>query len=94
MIYLIAKPFKWMGKKFIFDHHDINPELYEAKFNKRGFFWKLMVFLEARTFKNADIVISTNNSYREIAMTRGGMKDEDRHLRAQARYGRWRPCFG
>ncbi len=77
LMYLIAKPFQWVGKKFVFDHHDINPELYEAKFNRRDFFWKLMVYLERKTFKNADIVISTNNSYREIAMTRGGIKQED-----------------
>ena len=37
-----------MGKPFIFDHHDINPELYEAKFGRRGGFWKLLNVLERR----------------------------------------------
>lgn len=77
LMFLIALPFKLFGARFIFDHHDINPELYEAKFGRRGFFWKLMVLFEKLTFRSADVVISTNNSYREIAMTRGGVKAED-----------------
>ncbi len=77
LIFLIAWQFKLFGKKYIFDHHDINPELYEAKFNKRGFFWKLMAFFEWLTFKTADVVICTNESYRDIAMRRGGKKREE-----------------
>ena len=77
LIFLIAWPFKLFGKRYIFDHHDINPELYEAKFNKRGFFWKLMVLFERLNFRTANVVISTNNSYREIAMTRGSKAAED-----------------
>ena len=78
LIFLVAWPFKLFGRKrYIFDHHDINPELYEAKFNKRGFFWKLMVLFERLNFRTADVVISTNQSYREIAMTRGGKASED-----------------
>ena len=71
LIFLVALPFKLFGKRYIFDHHDINPELYEAKFGRRGFFWKLMVLFERLNFRTADVVISTNQSYREIAMTRG-----------------------
>jgi glycosyltransferase involved in cell wall biosynthesis len=71
LIFLVALPFKLLGKKFVFDHHDINPELYEAKFNKRGFFWRLLVLFERLTFFFADIVISTNESYRNIAIERG-----------------------
>jgi glycosyltransferase involved in cell wall biosynthesis len=71
LIFLVALPFKLLGKKFVFDHHDINPELYEAKFNKRGFFWRLLVLFERLTFFFADIVISTNESYRRIAIERG-----------------------
>lgn len=77
LIFLVAWPFKLFGKRYIFDHHDINPELYEAKFNKRGFFWKLMVLFERLNFRSANVVISTNNSYREIAMTRGSKAAED-----------------
>lgn len=75
--FVIAWPFRLLGRRYIFDHHDINPELYEAKFNRKDFFWKLMVFLERLNFKSANVVISTNDSYRNIAMTRGGKKPED-----------------
>lgn len=77
LIFLIAWQFKLLGKRYIFDHHDINPELYEAKFNKRGFFWRLMCAFEWLTFKTADTVISTNESYKKIALERGGKKPED-----------------
>jgi len=77
LLFLIAWQFKLFGKRYIFDHHDINPELYEAKFNKRGAFWKLMVLFEKLNFKSADVVISTNNSYRDIAMQRGGKNSDD-----------------
>lgn len=72
LIFLIAWQFKLLGKRYIFDHHDINPELYEAKFNRRGFFWQVLKFFEWLTFKTADVVISTNESYRRIAIERGG----------------------
>jgi len=77
LIFLVALPFKLLGCRYIFDHHDINPELYEAKFEKRGFFWKLMILFERLTFRAADVVISTNESYRKIAVDRGGKDPED-----------------
>lgn len=77
LIFLIAWQFKLLGKRYIFDHHDINPELYEAKFNRRGFFWKLMVLFEKLNFWSANVVISTNQSYRAIAMERGGKASDD-----------------
>jgi glycosyltransferase involved in cell wall biosynthesis len=77
LLFLVAWQFKLLRKKYIFDHHDINPELYEAKFNKRGALWKLMVLFEKLNFWSADAVISTNQSYRAIAMERGGKKAQD-----------------
>lgn len=74
MIFLLGIFFKLLGKKFIFDHHDINPELYEAKFGKRDGFYKLLTLLERLTFKTANVTISTNNSYRQIAIDRGSVK--------------------
>jgi glycosyltransferase involved in cell wall biosynthesis len=71
-IFLIGGFYKLFGKKFVFDHHDINPELYEAKFGKRGWGRKLLVLLERLSFRTADMVISTNESYRNIALERGG----------------------
>jgi glycosyltransferase involved in cell wall biosynthesis len=76
LFFLIGAFFKLLGKKFVFDHHDINPELYEAKFGRRDFFWKLMVALERWTFRTADASIATNESYRRIAIERGGMEPE------------------
>ena len=72
-IFLIGGFFKLFGKKFLFDHHDINPELYEAKFGKRGIAYRILCLLERLTFKTADVSIATNESYREIAIGRGKM---------------------
>lgn len=72
-IFLIARFFKAFGKRFIFDHHDINPELYEAKFGRRDFWYRLLCRLEKWTFATADVSIATNESYRRIAIERGGM---------------------
>lgn len=77
LIYLVALPFKLLGKKFLFDHHDINPELYEAKFGRKDFMYRMMLFFERRTFKSARVTIATNESYKKIAMERGGKKEED-----------------
>jgi glycosyltransferase involved in cell wall biosynthesis len=71
-IFLIGGFYKLLGRKFVFDHHDINPELYEAKFGKRGWGRRLLVALERMSFRTADMVISTNQSYRDIAIARGG----------------------
>jgi glycosyltransferase involved in cell wall biosynthesis len=76
LFFLIGGFYKLLGRKFVFDHHDANPELYEAKFGRRGFLWKTMVWLEKLTFRTADISIATNESYRRIALTRGGMPPE------------------
>ena len=72
-IFIIGAFYKMLGKKFVFDHHDINPELYEAKFGRRGLGRNLLVALERLSFNTADVVISTNESYRKIALTRGGV---------------------
>lgn len=73
-IFLVAGFFKLLfGKRFLFDHHDINPELYEAKFGRRDLFYRLMLLWERCTFRTADISIATNNNYRRIAIERGGM---------------------
>jgi glycosyltransferase involved in cell wall biosynthesis len=73
---LTALPFKLFGVKYVFDHHDINPELYISKFEKKGFFYRLMVLFERLTFWAADFSIATNESYREIAISRGKMNPE------------------
>lgn len=77
-IFLIGAFFKlFFNKRFVFDHHDINPELYMSKFGRKDFLYRLLVLLERLTFLTADISLATNESYRKIALTRGGMRDED-----------------
>lgn len=76
-IFLIAGLFKAiLGIPFVFDHHDINPELYEAKFGRRGFFHRVLLWLERLTFRVADVSIATNEAFKEIAVARGGMDPE------------------
>jgi glycosyltransferase involved in cell wall biosynthesis len=76
LIFFVALPYKLFGKRFLFDHHDINPELYEAKFARRDLFYRALCFLERCTFRLADVSIATNESYRGIAIERGGMSPE------------------
>ncbi|MBB4315678.1 glycosyltransferase family 4 protein [Roseospira marina] len=77
LIFLVALTLRPFGVRYLFDHHDINPELYEAKFERRGPFWRLMVLFERLTFAAARVSIATNDSYRAIAIKRGRMKPED-----------------
>ena len=76
-IFLIGLIFKIFGVKYIFDHHDANPELYLSKYNKKGVFFQAAVFLEGLTYRFSDVVIATNATYRSLAMTRGGLDPED-----------------
>jgi len=71
IIYLVIKKYIKKGVKFVFDHHDINPELYLSKFNKKDIYYKLLLYFEFQTFNNAHVVISTNESYKKIALDRG-----------------------
>lgn len=73
LIFLVAITFKLLGVKYVFDHHDINPELYIAKYGKKGFFYKMLLLMERLTFATADYSIATNESYAAIAIGRGKM---------------------
>ncbi|MBR9814525.1 glycosyltransferase family 4 protein [bacterium] len=79
-IFVIGGFFRLLGKRFLFDHHDINPELYEAKFGRRDFFYKIMLLWERWTFKTAHVSIATNESYKQIAVERGGMDADKVHV--------------
>ena len=76
-IFLVALLFRPFGVKYIFDHHDANPELYISKYEKRGVLYKIQVLLEKLTYRFSDVVMATNGSYRNLALTRGGKHDED-----------------
>jgi glycosyltransferase involved in cell wall biosynthesis len=74
-------PIAWFwrafGKVFIWDHRDLSPELAEAKFGKSGLILRLLHRLERLSFGAAQIVVATNESYKKIAIERGGKKHED-----------------
>jgi glycosyltransferase involved in cell wall biosynthesis len=63
--------------KFVFDHHDLCPELFESRFGGRSLPYKGLRFLERRTHRTAEHVISTNESYRQIAIERSGKRPAD-----------------
>ncbi len=76
-IYMVAKKFKKYGVKYVFDHHDICPELFEAKFGHAGgpLYWS-QLFLERQTYRHCAFAFVTNESYKKIAIERGGMDPE------------------
>jgi glycosyltransferase involved in cell wall biosynthesis len=76
-IFLVALPFKLFGVKYIFDHHDACPELYLSKYEKAGAFYKIQVWLEKMTYRFSDVVMATNDSYKELAIARGAKAPED-----------------
>lgn len=68
-IYMVAKHFKKYGVKYVFDHHDICPELFEAKFGKTsGLLYKSQLWLEKQTYKHCTFAFVTNESYKKIAI--------------------------
>ena len=76
-IYMVASFFKKYGVKYVFDHHDICPELYEAKFgNTKGLLYKSQVWLERQTYRHCTFAFVTNESYRKIAIERDHMPPE------------------
>ncbi len=76
-------PLQWvfgrMGAAFVFDQHDLGPETYQSKFDEEQLtpMAKLLGRMEALSYKAADSVIVTNESYRERALGRGRMADDD-----------------
>lgn len=73
-IYMVAKHFRKYGVRYVFDHHDICPELFEAKFGKKGLLYKSQLWLERQTYRHAAFAFVTNESYKKIAIERGGME--------------------
>jgi glycosyltransferase involved in cell wall biosynthesis len=72
LLFLIALALRPSGARFLFDHHDLVPELFESRFaGGPRVLHRLSVLLERFTFRTADAVISTNDTYRRAAMERG-----------------------
>jgi glycosyltransferase involved in cell wall biosynthesis len=78
LLYLVAKVLKRQGARFIFDQHDLCPELYLSRFDRgQDLLYRGVCALERATYRAADVVISTNESYRQVARIRGGKRPED-----------------
>lgn len=75
-IFLIALFFKLFGVRFIFDHHDLSPELCVVKFGRKGFCYRFARLAEWLSFCVADVAIATNNAFQEIAQVRGGVSSQ------------------
>ncbi len=75
--FLIGAFYKLFGVKFLFDQHDLSPEVYVSRFGKEGFWYHGLRLLERLTYATADVVIATNESYKETAQRRGWLAPED-----------------
>ncbi|MCH1867668.1 glycosyltransferase family 4 protein [Nocardioides sp. CFH 31398] len=75
LLFLVALLLRPRGARFVFDHHDLVPELFLSRFSgsRRGLLYWATRLVERITFALADGVISTNESYREVAVRRGGV---------------------
>src|SRR5205807_3800411 len=69
----IALFYKLFGKRFVYDHHDLSPEMYAARFRGGGrpMVYRTLLWLEKLSCRYADHVIVTNESYKKLAMERG-----------------------
>jgi glycosyltransferase involved in cell wall biosynthesis len=72
--FALAMLFRPLGVKFVFDHHDLCPEMYVAKGRRpRGILYRMQLLLERLSLRTADMVIAVNQSHRDIALERGGV---------------------
>src|SRR5436190_5587823 len=72
-----ALPLRRAGAAFVFDQHDLVPELYVSRFGRRDVLYLFTRMLERLTFALADVVLATNESYRRVALARGKKGDSD-----------------
>jgi glycosyltransferase involved in cell wall biosynthesis len=77
LIFVVAAFHKLLlGKKFLFDQHDLSPELYEVKFGRKGPVHRVLLALERCTYRLADATIATNETFKQIAIARGGVSPD------------------
>jgi len=77
-LFLIPMFYKIFAKKFVYDHHDLSPELFLEKYgSRRAFIHKLLLLLEKLSCQAANLVIATNESYKKIEIERCGVKAEN-----------------
>ncbi|MEU6641073.1 glycosyltransferase family 4 protein [Saccharomonospora sp. NPDC046836] len=78
LLFLVARMLKRRGARFVFDQHDLVPELYLSRFDRgEDLLYRGVRALERLTYRAADVVIATNGSYRDVALTRGGKAPGD-----------------
>lgn len=76
--WLLGAFWRLFGAVFLFDHHDLSPEMYSAKFEREGgALLRGLLFLERMTFRVAQVVITTNESHKAIAVSRGRKDPRD-----------------
>ena len=76
--WLLGRFWKLFGRCYVFDHHDLCPEMFAVKFGRSsGFLYRTLLWLEQRSMQAADIVITTNQSHKLIATTRGGRAPQE-----------------
>ena len=77
LFFLLAAPFKLFGKKYVYDQHDLCPEIFQVKFGNGAspLHW-LLILCEWCSYKLADLIIVPNESFRRMGISRGGQKDE------------------
>ena len=78
LFFLVGGFFKLFGKRFVFDHHDLVPESCLARWSglRQRMMYNVALWAEKATFRVADIVISTNQSYKDVAIARGRVAPE------------------
>lgn len=77
-MFLAALPAIRRGARLIFDHHDLTPELFRARFGEdHRLLLRLILLVERVSLRVADVVLATNESYRRIAQTRGRKRPEE-----------------
>ncbi|MTD58591.1 glycosyltransferase family 4 protein [Amycolatopsis pithecellobii] len=78
LLFLVARMLKRRGAKFLFDQHDLVPELYLSRFDRgQDLLYRGVLAMERATYRTADVVVATNESYRDVAISRGGKRPED-----------------
>jgi glycosyltransferase involved in cell wall biosynthesis len=80
MIWMVALPFRAFGRKFVFDHHDPFAELFQVKFPKLGLIHKITLLFERMSIGSADMVITTSEALKKIAVERAGQPPSNVHL--------------
>ena len=76
-LFVVGAVHKLLGARFVFDHHDLSPELYRSRYGTRGGFVAFMLALcEKASTRLADVVITTNESYKRIDIQRNGVDPE------------------